>query len=130
MSGSWRLDAACRELDPELFFPHSDSQLNAAQIRKAKAACANCPVAEACLAWALEHNVTDGIWGGATEAQRKGIRRRRGRQTQPRVLEPCGSLAAYRRHLRRGEAIDFACREANRIEQADKKITKKKEAAA
>ena len=28
-------------------------------------------------------------------------------------LEPCGTLAAYRRHLRRGERIDESCRKAS-----------------
>ena len=28
------------------------------------------------------------------------------------ALEPCGTLAAYRRHLRRGELIDESCRQA------------------
>lgn len=27
-------------------------------------------------------------------------------------LKPCGTLAAYRRHLRRGDPIDEACRQA------------------
>jgi hypothetical protein len=28
-------------------------------------------------------------------------------------LEPCGTLAAYRRHLRRGDPVDRDCREAS-----------------
>lgn len=27
-------------------------------------------------------------------------------------LEPCGTLAAYRRHLRRGDPVDESCRQA------------------
>lgn len=35
-----------------------------------------------------------------------------------RPLEPCGTVAAYRRHGRRGEPIDEACREAqNRVKR-------------
>lgn len=117
--------AACREYDPELWFPASDSGWGAAQATQAKAVCAACPVIDACLDWALEHSVEHGIWGGTTEGERRGIRRSRGQQNRARALEPCGSLAAYRRHLRRGEAIDFACREANRLEQAEKKAEKK-----
>lgn len=32
----------------------------------------------------------------------------------PRELAPCGTMAAYRRHKRRGEAVDKACQEAMR----------------
>ena len=28
-----------------------------------------------CLAWALDHNVTDGVWGGTTADERRAIRR-------------------------------------------------------
>ncbi len=125
MTENWYTRAACAEYDPELWFPHSDAALNVAQVDEAKAVCSACPVIDACLDWALEHNVEHGIWGGATEAERRSIRRSRGQRNRERVLEPCGSLAAYRRHLRRGEGIDFACREANRVEQADKKAEKK-----
>jgi hypothetical protein len=30
-----------------------------------------------------------------------------------RDVKPCGTTAAYRRHARRGEPIDEACRQAN-----------------
>lgn len=125
----WTHKAACRDYDPELWFPHSDSGLNVEQIAQAKAVCAACPVRDACLDWALEHNVEHGIWGGATERERRSIRRSRGQRDRPRVLESCGTPAAYRRHLRRGEAIDFACREANRVEQAEKKAEKRRAVA-
>lgn len=32
---------------------------------------------------------------------------------QPRPLAPCGTPAAYTRHVKRGEPIDDACRQAN-----------------
>jgi hypothetical protein len=44
-------------------------------------------------------------------------------------LRPCGTLAAYRRHLRNKEVIDPACREANRLAQQEKAALKKKAAA-
>lgn len=34
--------------------------------------------------------------------------------TAPKTLKPCGTLAAYQRHLRRGEAPCADCRRANR----------------
>ena len=46
----------------------------------------------------------------SAERQRQYRNRKRG--GPPRPLASCGTYAAYRRHLRRGEPIDSACREA------------------
>jgi hypothetical protein len=35
-----------------------------------------------------------------------------GRGLPDDMLEPCGTLAAYRRHLRRGDPVDRDCRQA------------------
>jgi len=34
-------------------------------------------------------------------------------------VKPCGTLAAKRRHLRRGEPVDLSCRQAERRYMAD-----------
>lgn len=47
----------------------------------------------------------------------------------PIELRPCGTTAAYRRHLRHKEPIDPACREANRLEQQEKNARSKQAAA-
>ncbi len=66
----WRHRAACRDLDPELFFPLGTSDANLLQIDAAKRICRTCPVREPCLQWAL--NTGDaGVWGGTTEAERR-----------------------------------------------------------
>jgi WhiB family transcriptional regulator, redox-sensing transcriptional regulator len=70
---NWRKDAACRDVDPELFFPISKTALG--QIEKAKRICHICPAQHQCLTWALEVGVTDGVWGGATPEERRVIRR-------------------------------------------------------
>ncbi|MDX3095571.1 WhiB family transcriptional regulator [Streptomyces sp. ME01-24h] len=84
---NWRYEAACREEDPELFFPISGSGPGLAQIAEAKAVCLRCPVTRQCLAWALTAGRLDGIWGGTTEAERRTIQRRdyldRWRQGRP-----------------------------------------------
>ena len=36
--------------------------------------CRGCPAQAPCLAWALDHGITDGVWGGTTEDQRRAIR--------------------------------------------------------
>ncbi|MFI2301842.1 WhiB family transcriptional regulator [Actinacidiphila glaucinigra] len=73
---NWRDEAACREEDPELFFPISGSGLGRAQTGEAKAVCLRCPVTAHCLQWALAAGGLDGIWGGTTEEERRRIRRR------------------------------------------------------
>ena len=68
----WRTDAACRDDDTSIFF--SDDPADAA---RAVAMCAECPVRQACLEFALDSRQADGIWGGLTEMQRRRERRRR-----------------------------------------------------
>lgn len=72
----WRHRAACRDEDPELFFPVSDIGPGARQVAEAKAVCARCPVRAQCLDYAMTNRLTDGIFGGATEAERRELSRR------------------------------------------------------
>ena len=86
----FRHRAACRSVDPEIFFPTAVAGPDfEAQVSLAKTVCAGCPVREQCLTWALTHQ-PDGIAGGMTEherrhelARRRG--RRRGRLPRPRI---------------------------------------------
>lgn len=75
----WRMQAACRSEDPELFFPVSTSGPALRQIETAKAVCHRCPVCARCLDWAMESGINDGIWGGLTEAERRTLARSRNR---------------------------------------------------
>ncbi len=70
----WREEAACAGADPDLFFPVGDTDLET--IAAAKAVCAGCPVKEDCLAYSIETNQTDGVWGGLTASERRRLRRR------------------------------------------------------
>jgi WhiB family redox-sensing transcriptional regulator len=66
--------AACADdsLDPEWWFDNDEqSRKLAIQI------CNQCPLRIACGTWALTNKVSDGIWGGLTEAQRKNLRKKR-----------------------------------------------------
>jgi WhiB family redox-sensing transcriptional regulator len=72
---NWRNNAACREIDPDLFFPIGASGHDLLRIDEAKRVCRACPVQDQCLAWALDHGVTDGVWGGSTADERRAIRR-------------------------------------------------------
>jgi WhiB family redox-sensing transcriptional regulator len=74
---SWQHRAACRDADPDLFFPlPRDESETLLQIEAAKAYCRTCPVAKECLAHALG-NGSVGIWGGLTDAERDALRRSR-----------------------------------------------------
>ena len=69
---AWRQEAACRDLDTDLFFPVTEEEAG-----PAKAVCATCPVREACLEFALLTRQDDGVWGGLDGAERRRLRRRR-----------------------------------------------------
>lgn len=76
---AWQHHAACRDEDlPDIFFPTSERGDGwQAVIDDATAICRRCPVTSQCLTWALDQNITDGIWGGHTESQRRTLRRKR-----------------------------------------------------
>ncbi|ROR00418.1 WhiB family redox-sensing transcriptional regulator [Streptomyces sp. 2132.2] len=81
----WRHRAACREEDPELFFPVGNSGPALLQIEEAKAVCHRCPVLERCLEWALEGGMNMGVCGGLTEEERRAVKRRRAREARARL---------------------------------------------
>jgi WhiB family redox-sensing transcriptional regulator len=70
----WHQQAACKGLDPEIFYPVSDEEAEVA-----KAICRQCVVQQACLEHALGSRERDGVWGGATEKERRRIVRQRRR---------------------------------------------------
>lgn len=74
MNTPWSKRAACRGLDPIVFFPASEEEAGTA-----KAVCAACDVRELCLEHALGHREREGVWGGCTERERRRIIRRRRR---------------------------------------------------
>jgi WhiB family redox-sensing transcriptional regulator len=71
----WRDGAACRNHDPELFFPEGTAGPARRQADQAKQVCQSCPVRTPCLNFALRHALGFGIWGGATGEERFRIRR-------------------------------------------------------
>lgn len=77
----WRDSAACRDEDAELWFASDLTGPGARDVQQAKAICGRCPSADACLTFALNENIGDGIYGGLNEKERASLRRsiRRGR---------------------------------------------------
>lgn len=67
----WAVYAACREVDPEIFFPSGREQES-----RALAICATCPVIEDCLEYAIDSRERYGVWGGTTEKSRRKLLRR------------------------------------------------------
>jgi len=75
MSGeNWRLRAACREADPEAFFPVSGIRATREDCAEALAYCGRCEVTEECLEYALTHRA-QGVWGNTTDFERDAMTR-------------------------------------------------------
>ena len=99
---SWQDLAACRDIDPSLFFPERGEDT-----WQAKLVCYRCPVREDCLEYALDHGEKFGIWGGKSERERRAIRpghRRLCSQCQQgdriersKLCAPCWAAAAAER---------------------------------
>ena len=76
----WQGRAACRDVDPELFFPASQDYTAPANVRaliEAGAVCGRCPVRRECLTYAVDSGQTYGIWAGRSPAELRAIRRTR-----------------------------------------------------
>ena len=65
---------ACRGLDASIFYPDNDEDA-----RIATEVCQECGVRRACLEFALTQREKAGVWGGATERERRRILRQRRR---------------------------------------------------
>jgi WhiB family redox-sensing transcriptional regulator len=122
---SWTDRALCRHDDPDLFFDEG-------AVGEALAACRTCPVRQQCLslAMAAEGGVSQysrfGIYGGLTPEERAALAKARAKTGQGprkvprwegRAIEPCGTRAAYRRHMRHKEEPCQPCRDAERRER-------------
>lgn len=75
MKQTWRQHGACRGIDPDIFYPVDDDD----DAEGAKEVCGSCQVRQACLEFALVTHERDGVWGGATERERRRMIRQRRR---------------------------------------------------
>lgn len=64
---------------PNYFFTDEDANWSdkMTATRNAKKLCQGCPIRLICLDYALTNDEMDGIWGGTTPSDRKGLRRGR-----------------------------------------------------
>lgn len=127
-SRAWEASAACRLQDADLWFSRRSSS-------RAVAVCAACPVLAQCRAAVLTREKglpechRDGVIAGLTGPQRYALEHQAdGAWAEPAAVPgpprapapaprgrpaPCGTRAAYQRHLRLREPVDEACRLAN-----------------
>jgi WhiB family redox-sensing transcriptional regulator len=114
----WRLEAACREVDPELFFPDPGQLPQAAQ---AKAVCAGCGVRGPCLDAALHgpqaRDDHTGIFAGTTASDRVRLRGRASMAQGTRFLQD-QAAAAEALALANQVSIDRAARQLGVSKQA------------
>ena len=68
----WMRDGHCRNYPPGAFFP-SDG----VGVEVARRICADCPVKDPCLEYALAQRIDHGVWGGCSERERRRILKRR-----------------------------------------------------
>ena len=129
MSGDWRNLAACRGLDPDLFFAERG---DAFTVRNARAVCATCPVAAEYLEYAIANDETVGMWGGLCGDELIRERRRRARTTPPstpRTPFVHGVEAGWYKHRRLGEEPCTPCRVAHNAASNARKAARREAAA-
>ncbi|MGW9031536.1 WhiB family transcriptional regulator [Streptomyces sp. NPDC055722] len=70
----WQSSASCRGMDSSVFFSPSDERGARRRQREQRAQeiCSGCPVRRPCAAFALLTTQPYGVWGGLTEADRRG----------------------------------------------------------
>jgi WhiB family transcriptional regulator, redox-sensing transcriptional regulator len=114
----WRLDAACAEVDPELFFPEPGQ---VPQVAAAKAVCAGCGVRGPCLEAALHgpqaRDDHSGIFAGTTASDRVRLRGRASYAEGTRFLQD-QAAAEEALALANQVSIDRAARQLGVSKQA------------
>lgn len=118
----WQKRAACRGMDPNIFFPEKGRNTLKGELG-IKAICGPCPVREDCLEFGVRQHY--GVWGGLTDKQRRPYRQKY--KNSPRVAPngalgflarpkaACGTEAGYVKHMRAKMAPCEACRDAHRV---------------
>lgn len=78
---AWSKNAACRGIDAAIFYPASEDDVDVA-----KSICNQCRAQSQCLEWALAKREHNGVWGGASERERRRILRQRQRAARQKKL--------------------------------------------
>lgn len=107
-------DRLCRD-DPDAWFPEKRDRATLAPII---ATCMRCPVLDQCREYAKQHPDDHGVWAGERRSDANAHAKYRSIDV---VLQPCGTEAAYRRHLYNDEEPCAPCRIANSEAKAAKR---------
>ncbi|MGN6692634.1 MAG: WhiB family transcriptional regulator [Aquihabitans sp.] len=78
---AWMSEGHCRFYPPAAFFPSDGNG-----VVTARAICAECPVKEPCLEYALENRIEHGVWGGCSERERRRILKRRRQEAERNLV--------------------------------------------
>lgn len=122
----WRAEAACRGVDPKLFFPHSRSGRKPRHggptgpeiddLNEARRICIGCPVNRECLGDALSQRERYGVRGGHTSTERRPL----ARKWSLFYCNRCGDVARERSE-RGGYSIHCDdCKRAARAESVER----------
>jgi len=133
---SWMAEGACRdyieqhglELWRKHWFP---DRYEGFHTSIAKKVCQSCPVIAQCLDYAIEFDCI-GVWGATSGKERRKIKAERANHKPSerwtdRNLQPCGTYAAYRRHLARDQEPCAECRAARARLQQDRRPSRAKQ---
>lgn len=91
----WVGQAACRDADPELFFPRDESnsaRAVAEATEEAKTYCRRCPVASACLESQMRYeeengSLRSGVFGGLDDLEREALAVSRSARPERRTVD-------------------------------------------
>jgi|688.fasta_scaffold1008164_2 hypothetical protein len=86
MTKNWMDEAACKNMEPEIFFTDTRRQISE-EAQLALKTCNRCPVKKQC----LDENIREmwGIWGGTTAEERQSGRVAFGKQVSCKI---CGTI--------------------------------------
>lgn len=82
----WRKHAVCLSVGTHAFFPEVGEPSKAAKaVCNGRRGSPPCPVRDACLTYALNHDERYGVWGGTSEKERAILKNRLAGTTSHRV---------------------------------------------
>jgi WhiB family redox-sensing transcriptional regulator len=119
----WRHQAACRDMDGDLFFAPDQERANRRnpRVAEAKRVCDGCPVRQECGAEAETDRIPYGVWGGLDEDERGTSRRPKPKtagtrkppapaKSDPITRPSCGRQRGYDAHTANGERQCDVCK--------------------
>lgn len=110
----WRELAACKGVDPNLFFG------NQIEVEIARSICRTCVVQKDCLDWAVREQFQDGVFGGFNPIDRRCVAKGQARVTI------CGSLEGLAMHRELDEELCPACEARQRLKDQRKEARARK----